>query len=162
MRETTKRKIGDGRLAWAERTKGPLYLVAEMGYETPCWIWQRALLRTGYGAVNRDGRTQRAHRWMYEQIKGPIPGGLPLDHLCEQKACVNPDHLEPVAKRENERRHWRRRPGQRKKCANGHALTKENALIRETTTGRPRLLCRICNREHQARYKAKIKASSAA
>lgn len=85
-----------------------------MGYETPCWIWARAMLKTGYGALRRDGKTLRAHRWMYEQHVGPIPTGKHLDHLCCVRACVNPEHLDPVTKRENERRAVaRRRAGQR-------------------------------------------------
>lgn len=49
-------------------------------------------------------RTYRAHRWYYEQAHGPIPDGLTLDHLCSQRACVNPDHMESVSLSENIRR----------------------------------------------------------
>jgi hypothetical protein len=82
----------------------PYYTVEQRGYETECWVWARALQQTGYGAVRREGKNLRAHRWMYEQHRGPIPAGLHLDHLCCVKPCVNPTHLEPVTKRENERR----------------------------------------------------------
>lgn len=62
-----------------------------------CWLWDRALSSTGYGTTtNAEGRSQLAHRWMYEQRVGPIPEGLDIDHLCQTKRCVNPLHLEPV------------------------------------------------------------------
>jgi hypothetical protein len=72
--------------------------------EGGCWIWQRALLKNGYGAIKRDGYRGVAHRWYYERYVGPIPAGLEIDHLCRKRACVNPAHLEPVTREENIRR----------------------------------------------------------
>lgn len=73
-----------------------------------CWIWNRAKISTGYGALRRKGRTMLAHRWVYERLVGPIPEGLTLDHVkargCISTACVNPAHLEPVTQAENNRR----------------------------------------------------------
>ncbi|MCA1668901.1 MAG: HNH endonuclease [Thermomicrobia bacterium] len=66
---------------------------------TLCWIWQGALTN-GYGKIAHH----RAHRVYYERMYGAIPTGLELDHLCKQKACVNPDHVEPVTHTENVRR----------------------------------------------------------
>lgn len=84
-----------------EREVGPdSYCVEDHGYETPCWIWARAKNHTGYGHV----RGQLAHRYVYEHHRGPVPEGLTLDHLCEEKLCVNPDHLEAVSHAENCRR----------------------------------------------------------
>lgn len=71
---------------------------------TGCWVWQRAVLKTGYGSLRIAGRTVRAHRHYYEKHRGPIPQGLVLDHLCRNRRCVNPDHLEPVTFEENCRR----------------------------------------------------------
>jgi hypothetical protein len=64
-----------------------------------CWVW-RGFLHRGYGRFNHV----LAHRFAYEQLRGEIPAGLGLDHLCETSACVNPWHLEPVPQTENSRR----------------------------------------------------------
>lgn len=71
-----------------------------------CWIWTGAKTRGGYGNLNLLGVTTRAHRAAYMLLVGEIPVGLVLDHLCMTKACVRPDHLEPVTPAENTRR-WR-------------------------------------------------------
>jgi hypothetical protein len=80
------------------------YRVEDRGYETPCWIWLLKTNKTGYGYDNIEGRQVLAHRRYYEDARGPIPAGLQLDHLCRQRLCVNPDHLEPVTPLENTRR----------------------------------------------------------
>ena len=87
--------------------------VVDVGYETPCWLWSLSLNERGYPMISVTSRgakkTYRAHRFYYEQQHGPIPAGLTLDHLCCQRACVNPDHLEPVTQKENVQRGLRRR-----------------------------------------------------
>jgi hypothetical protein len=86
--------------------KNERYRIEDRGYETPCWIWQLHVDPGGYGVDGRGGggRLRKAHRAMYEQIVGPIPDGLDLDHLCRQRSCVNPEHLEPVTRSINVRR----------------------------------------------------------
>ena len=75
-------------------------------YASPegCWPWLAALDRKGYGAFYDGYRMRRAYRFGYEALVGPIPSGLELDHLCRNRGCVNPSHLEPVTHSENVRR----------------------------------------------------------
>src|SRR5580698_2584776 len=65
-----------------------------------CWNWKGGKTN-GYGCFQIAKVNFRAHRLAYELLRGPIPTGLHLDHLCRNRSCVNPDHLEPVTQREN-------------------------------------------------------------
>lgn len=70
-----------------------------------CWAWTGHKNRNGYGwTLGPKGKGESAHRIAYELLVGPIPEGLQIDHLCRNRACVNPDHLEPVTQRVN----WQR------------------------------------------------------
>ncbi len=83
------------------------YALVNRGFKTLCWIWQGRLNKDGYGVYSapdiRPGGVL-AHRAMYEQLRGPIPAGKQLDHLCRQHDCCNPDHTEPVDNATNSRR----------------------------------------------------------
>ena len=69
-----------------------------------CHQWTAYCGENGYGRFYLDGRGLLAHRWSYERHVGPIPHGLQIDHLCRNRGCVNPEHLEPVTPSENVRR----------------------------------------------------------
>lgn len=86
-----------------------------------CWLWTGWKHNSGYGYVNLwpGPAPIRVHRYVYEQLIGPIPDGLVLDHLCRVRHCVNPAHLEPVTRGEN----VRRGAAVRDTCKNGHPWT---------------------------------------
>ncbi len=106
-----------------------------------CWIWLAAKQSRGYG----NYRSRLAHRVSYEMNKGPIPKGLTLDHLCRNRLCVNPDHLEPVTQLENNMRGEGVTARNRRKthCSNGHPLTPGNIKIIKRKDG-TRRKCMKC------------------
>lgn len=86
------------------RKSGPRYIEEDRGFKSPCWIWQLFTNKDGYGHYPSKTGSLLAHRRYYEHAKGSIPAGLQLDHLCRVRPCVNPEHLEPVTRTENQRR----------------------------------------------------------
>lgn len=70
-----------------------------------CWLWNGSRCSAGYGQLVVNGRQTMAHRFAWEIENGAIPDGLTVDHLCMNKLCVNPDHMELVTRGENARRH---------------------------------------------------------
>lgn len=69
-----------------------------------CWEWIGARIAAGYGVFWNGRLNTYAHRFAYELLVGPIPAGLTIDHLCRNTSCVNPAHMEPVTRAENNRR----------------------------------------------------------
>lgn len=116
------------------------YIVNE---ETGCWEWKLSTFNNGYGQKRHGGKTMLAHRYMYELHRVPIPGGLCLDHLCRNKICVNPKHLEAVTMKENAMRGVGPASINAKKthCAKGHPYRGRNLRIDSCTGQR---ICRIC------------------
>lgn len=137
-----------------------------------CWEWTGSMAHGGYGSIGigsrTDGsrRTTSTHRYAYELLVGPIPDGLDIDHLCRNRACCNPDHLEPVTRSENLRRGRsaevrRQQAALITHCPHGHEYTPENTRLVTTKTGVARH-CRACNRVRSlAHYYAKKAARAA-
>ena len=112
-----------------------------------CWLWT-GWRRNGYGITRLESRNLLyLHRVMYELLRGPIPAGMQIDHLCRIRLCCNPEHLEVVTPRENFLRQPRN--GTHTHCVHGHELTPENLKIRPDG----RRLCRACHRATQMRYR---------
>lgn len=126
-----------------------------------CWIWLGSWNFGGYGQVRIARRAQGAHRAIYTLLRGPIPDGLDLDHLCRTRACVNPQHLQPVTRQINLLRGERANPTH---CKAGHPLIRENIYIYQRLNRlSPHIQCRTCMiaRRLAAYYRARAESACA-
>lgn len=119
-----------------------------------CMVWSGALQSKGYGQIKINKKMVFVHRYSYGLNVGPIPDGLVIDHLCRNRACVRPDHLEAVTGRENVMRGEGLAPSKaaQTSCANGHEFTEANTYRWKTERG-----CRECRKENTRRYRLKGK-----
>jgi hypothetical protein len=132
--------VPDGPKFWAKVSK-----------TDTCWNWIGGKDRDGYGQFCPSGSTiQRAHRYSYKTLVGPIADGMTIDHLCKNRACVNPDHMEVVTLKENILRGFSpaAQHARATHCKNGHELPVPNSRGKRT--------CKICynawHRDWVAKY----------
>ena len=114
-----------------------------------CWQWTASYTTQGYAKFRVEDKIKEAHRVLYEYLYGAI-GPLDLDHLCRNRSCINPYHLEPVTHKEN----LRRGEGgfkSKDKCLRGHARTADNLTYRRN--------CKICACERSAAWRVKNKSN---
>lgn len=127
---------------WKASKGNPLERHTVVDESTGCWEWQGAHTRDGYGMLRIENRAISSHRYSYTTLVGPIPEGLEIDHLCRNRNCCNPEHLEPVTRSENLRRSplMGRARLSMTHCKRGHPYNEANT--RYTTEGHRQ--CREC------------------
>jgi len=125
-----------------------------------CWEWKAHRNGRGYGTFWTGSSKMLAHRVSWEWSVGKrIPEGLVIDHLCRNKACVNPNHLEPVTDYENRVVRGNLRNGREEMthCLRGHPFDEGNTY-RYERDGKPRRGCRACQEERTARHRLTAQA----
>lgn len=125
-----------------------------------CWIWNASKNEDGYGLFRFNGKVRRAHQFSYKLYKGKLKDGCEIDHICKNRSCVNPYHMEGVTHKENTLRGntvggvYARRTH----CKSGHPFTGENVYSRGPGLGRG---CRACNKIWNMNKKARKEAKNA-
>lgn len=127
---------------------------------TGCWLWTGTRV-DGYGVIATAKRKSvKAHRLSFEMLKGPLLDGLLIDHMCRNRACVNPEHLRQVDRRTNNLENSMGQSAinaQKIMCNHGHTYTEENTKIylKEDGSIKKRECIACAKRRNMARYKAK-------
>lgn len=122
--------------------------------DSGCLEWTGCTNSRGYGCISIDGTIYLAHRVAYELAIGPIPEGLTIDHLCRNKLCLHPAHLEAVTGAENTRRH-----AEHVKTTPLYPCGHPRSFLNTLTKSRGGRECRACNRERLARSRRSAVAS---
>lgn len=128
-----------------------------------CWLWVGSRFRplfgaVGYGKLRRGAKQVEAHRVVYESERGPIPPGLTLDHLCRNRCCVNPTHLEPITRGQNVLRGESFSAVNIRKthCIRGHAFEGGNVRYFYSNNGGQHRGCRACEHLRYSRSRTAL------
>lgn len=128
-----------------------------------CWNWNGPISIYGYGRLmesvgNRKTKQLMAHRFAYEEVIGKIEEGMTIDHVCRNKSCVNPAHMEIVTRGENSTRaHSKNMNAMRDNCCiRGHKIEGENVVLEKRKNGSQRKRCKACAKLRDSKRSRKV------
>lgn len=134
-----------------------IYFNVLCNIETKCWEWKKGKDESGYGFITVKGKNKRAHRFSYEIFVSKIKDKMQINHICNNRRCVNPNHLEQVTHIENGSREKANHYNSRKKfCKRGHEYNEENtkSIMRPYGhNGWGMRECRLCRKITSKRYR---------
>lgn len=149
--EFAARELSENRRDWAR-------FWSKLELDGSCWIWAGCRNEKGYGYFNLRRKNYRAHRLAYASVCGVPDESLEMDHMCGNRACCNPAHLEPVTGEENRLRSNHHNTA-KTHCKHGHEFTSDNTRIRPSGHRECRTCARAGHRRAWARRKSRVNAS---
>lgn len=135
----------------------------KINFTDSCWYWTAGKTKAGYGMFVEKGKHIYAHRFAYKTFKSKLTKGLVLDHLCRNRACVNPEHLEEVTMKTNYERgvapeKFTRWNAYKDSCKKGHPLVTSNRYFRQS---KPHWReCNECRRLASKEYQRRVRSSA--